>query len=194
MPPAEQIGPDHIGRDRRVVQRRAGAAVFGDVEALEKIGHLGDGNAHRAAHGAKGRVAFRRDQRLVGHVQRHHHNWNAGSKHDISGFRVDVDVEFSRRGYVANLEIGATHQHDLGHAAHDVGGAPKGAGDVGQRPQRAQGDAAGGVGAQAVDDEIDPMARGQRHRRVRQHRAVKPGLAMHMLGRDQRARQRRVAP
>ncbi len=72
-------------------------------------------------------------------IQRHDDDRNAGFEHDISGFRVDVNVELCSRGDVADLKVRAAHQHDLLHARDDVRRARKGGGNIGQRPQRAQG-------------------------------------------------------
>ena len=83
--------------------------------------------------------------------QRHDHDVDAGLKHDISGLRIDVNVEFGCGGDVAHLEICAAHQHDLLDFLGDVGRTLQGRGDVGQRPQRAQGDGARVMGAEGVD-------------------------------------------
>ena len=176
------------------MQRRAVAAVFLHVEALKEIRpfrhHAPGFGAKRAKRLDTGAVG----QRLVRHIQRHHHKRYAGFEHDISGFRIDVNVEFGRGGDVAHLEIGAAHQHDLLHPGHDIGGLQKGRGDIGQRPKRAQRDGMRRFAPQGFDDEIN--ARADPASGIigsAQLRAVQPGLAMHMFGRDQLALQGRVA-
>ena len=64
--------------------------------------------------------------------------------------------------------------------------------DVGQRAERAQRDACRlGSRHQRLDDEVDARAAVlQRHGRLGQVGAVEAGLAMHVLGGDQRAHQR----
>ena len=76
-------------------------------------------------------------------------------------------------------------------AADDVGGFQKRSGDIGQRPQQAKRHRARRFTAQGFDDEIHRMLGFQPHFRIRKCRAIQTGLAMHMLGGDQFAVQRR---
>ncbi|OIQ63551.1 hypothetical protein GALL_549070 [mine drainage metagenome] len=125
-------------------------------------------------------------------VKWHHHQRCARSENDISGFRVDVNVEFRRGGDVSHLEIGAAHEDDFLHPRHHIGRALERGGDVGERPEGAERHGSGRFAAQGFDDEINAVLRLKRHHRVGQHRAIQPGFAMHMLGRDQLAHQGRV--
>ena len=186
MPALEQLWLQQPGDDAGVMQRRPFRAVFFHIKALEEIGQLGDNRAHPSTHLAKGPDPRPCGQRLMRHIQRHHHDLDPGFQHDIGGFGIHMDVEFGRRRDVAHLEIGAAHQHDPLHAAHDIGGACESGGDIGQRPEGAQRDAARGARAQGVDDKIHRMPLLQRHGRFRQVGAIQPGAPMHMLGRDQR--------
>lgn len=141
----EEGGFQKVGDHAGVVQGGAFGAVFGGVEAFEEIGPGGDGLAHGGAEGAHLLHPRPRGQGLVGDVQGHDHQRHAGFEHDFSGFGVDVDVELGRGGDVADLEIGAAHQDDLGHPGDDVGGALEGGGDVGERAEGAEGDGARGL-------------------------------------------------
>ena len=129
----------------------------------------------------------------MGDIKRHDHQRHAGLKHDFSGFRVDIDVEFGGGRDVAHFEIGATHQDDLFHAGHDIGGAGEGCGDIGQRAEWAERNTARRFRAKRVDDEIDRMGGLQRHGGIGQRDAIKPRFPMHMFGGDQRLHQRPVA-
>ena len=191
--PREKRGRDQVGDHAGIVQRRAGRAVFLLVETLEEVGPFGHRAADRRAEGAERLDPLARGQRLVGQVERHHGQGHAGTEHDVGRLGIDIDVELGRGGDVADLEIGAAHQHDLGDTRHDVGGAGEGGGDVGQGADRAERDAARRLGAQGLDEEIDGMGRLQLHRGLGQARPVEPGLAMDVLGGDELARQRRVA-
>ena len=172
------------------MQRRALGPVFRHVKALKEIRPIRSRPAHPGAQSAKRRDPWLGGQRLVRHIQRHHHQIHAGAEHQIRRLRIDIDVELGGGRDVAALEIPAAHQHHLAHPANDVGRSLKGRRDVGQRSQRTQGHRARRRAPQRLDDEVHAVLRLQRHLGLRHHRPVQPGLAMHMLRRDQLAPQR----
>ena len=187
MAAVEEGGLYQVGDHAGVVQGGAFGAVFGGVEAFEEIGPGGDGLADGGAEGPHPLYPRARGQGLVGDVEGHDHQRNAGFEHDISGFGVDVDVELGRGGDVAALKAAAAHQDDLGHAGDDVGGALEGGGDVGQGAEGAEGDRARGMGAERVDQVVDGVLGLQGMGRVGERDAVKAGLAVDMLGGDELA-------
>ena len=87
---------------------------------------------------------------------------------DRGGVWIDMDVEFGRGRHIADLETGAAHDDELADPGGDVGGLDQCHGDVGQRPEGGQGDAARLSRAQGFDDEIDTVLRLQGHRRLGQ--------------------------
>ena len=97
-------------------------------------------------------------------------------------------------GDVSDLEIGTSHQHDLGDTPGDIGRSIEGSGDIRQRADWNQRDGTRRFASQHVDDEIDPMPVLKAHRRVGKPRPVQTGLSMYMLGGHQLAAHRCVAP
>ena len=175
------------------MQRPAITAVFLHVIALKELQPLGADAADLGAHGAEPLHPRAGCQHLVGHIQGHHHQGHARFEHDVRGFRVNVNVELCRRCDIAHLEIGPAHQHDLLHAADDIGRLFKRHRDVGQGAKRAQGHRMRGLTPQGFNNEINAMLCLQRHRRIGQLRAIQPRLPMHIFRRDQLALDRAVA-
>ena len=174
------------------MERRALAAVFFPVEALEEIGPFRHHAPHLRAKRAERVDPRTRGQRLVRDIKWHDRQFHAGFHYDISRFRIDVDVEFSRRGDVAHLEIGPAHQHDLGDSIDDIGRLPEGGADIRERSDGNERHASRRFVPQGLDDEIDAVALLQRHRRIGQLRAVQAGLSVHMFGGNQLADHRRI--
>ena len=127
----------------------------------------------------------------MGHVERHHDEVDSTPKHDVGGVRVVVDVEFGGRGGVPTFEEPAPHEHDSGDVSRDVGRLPESRTEIGERSERAQGEAR--RGSCRLDDEVDGMAVGRCGRRVWCVGPVDPGLAVDVLGGDERSDHRPVA-
>ena len=172
------------------MQRPAGHAIAVHVEAVVEIQHTGDRGRDRCADSADRIQPRRRGDRLVGDVQRQHHDRPAALEHRMGGVRVDIDIELGRRRGVAGDHRGPAHQHDFADFGQDARRLDDGLGDVGQRPQRAKRDAVRPGGQACLDDKIHRMPLGRRHGWRRQVAAVQPGLAMHIFRRYQRPQHR----
>jgi hypothetical protein len=105
---------------------------------------------------------------------------------------IDIDVEFGRRGDVAALEKAAAHHHQLAYPGRDLRRLGERQRNVGERPERRERHRARRLGAHRLDDEIDGVLVLKRHRRFVENGAVEAGLAVDMLGGDERARDRPV--
>ena len=79
----------------------------------------------------------------MGDVERDHRDRDAAVEDDRRGVRVDMDVEFGGRRHIAELEASAAHDHQFADPAGNLRRLDERHGDVGQRPQCAQGDRAG---------------------------------------------------
>ncbi|MCY1286872.1 hypothetical protein D9M70_358510 [compost metagenome] len=192
IPTGEKLGAQQIGDDRRVVQRAAIGAVFLDVEAFEEFEHLGHGDRRAAAD-----VADLLHPRLVGEhamgdVERHHHDRNARAEDDIGGFRIDIDVELGRRRDVAAFEEAAAHHHQFLHPRRNLRRLLERERDVGERSQRAERHRALCLVAECFDDEVDRVLLLEFHPGLIERRSVEAGLAVHVLGGDQRTGDRLV--
>ena len=70
---------------------------------------------------AECREVFRKDQRLMGDVEREHRHRNSRREDDVGRLRIDVDVELGNRGGVASGEEAAPHEGDLSDLGNDAG-------------------------------------------------------------------------
>ena len=174
------------------MKRSTVAAVFFLVESFEEFQHVGNRHGRSCADAADGLRSHRGCQRLVGHVQRHHHNGDAGGKDLGSRLWIDIDVEFGGWGNVAAFKTATAHQHDLSDARRYVGCLVKRHGDVGQRADWRDRHASGFLLSQRLDQKIDCMAVLKRGDGIGKLRPVQTGSAMHMLGRNKISCQRPV--
>ena len=104
--PVKRCGLDQVGDHAGVVQRRALGCRIWPCRSVRRNRSSRRRSWPTGVPSARNAVDARRGgQGLVGDVERHHHQGHAGSEHDISGFRVDVDVELGGGRDVADLEI-----------------------------------------------------------------------------------------
>ena len=122
----------------------------------------------------------------MGDVEVEHHGRHPGLEDDPCSVRVDVEIELGRGRDVA-LAPRTPHEHDLGQPRDDPRLLDDGERHVGEGPRGDQRHAALRPCHDDVDDRLHGVGPGQRQRRLGQHHAVEAGLAVHLLGRDQRA-------
>ena len=192
MPSGEQIWLQQISDHARVMQGATVTAVFRHVKAFKEIGPIGSGITDRAAKGANDGNSGFGCQHFMRHIQRHHNKINTRSEHNISGLRIDINVELCHGRDIATFKIAPPHQHNLLNAGNDVWRFLEGQCDIGQRPQGAKGDSLHRFTPHGFNDEIHGVQALQCHCGVHHHRPVQPGLAMHMFRRHQFAHQRAV--
>jgi len=183
---------DHAGDGHRIVDGRMREALRFEIATAEEVEQFHDEPGGRGPHGRDPFDHVRGGERLVRGVEPHHDDGPSGGEHDVRGLRVDEDVELGRRGPVAAGGPPA-HQHDLVHPVDDVGGETDREREVRQRSGCDEGDFAGGVGADRVDDDVHAVPRVCDQARCREHGTVEPGLAVGLDGRLRRAHERPVA-
>ena len=126
------------------VMHRCGAEHrhgLADIVTLDTLAdELRGGDAGRSLQFIEPGALLRRHHGLMRSVERHERDFvEARGEHDRSGFRIRPDVELGRWSDVA-VVVGATHDHDLGHAFDEGRVRDEGSGDVGQRPHRHEND------------------------------------------------------
>ena len=124
----------------------------------------------------------------MGDIQPGHHHRDPGLENDLCRFRVDVDIKFDRRLPVTQHH-GAAHHHDAGNFAMQFRVAVEQQGDVGLRTGSDDRNRPGAF-AQRFRHQLDGGAGLRGKARLRQRRAVKPTLAMHVIGDNQLPHQR----
>lgn len=113
---------------------------------------------------------------------------------DMCCLRIDLDIEFGDWGPIA-LVVAAAHEHDLFDALDDARFFTRRHSDIGQRPRWDQGNGAGFVGHDGVDDEVDGVGIGKRGAGLRKIDAVDvhAGGAVDRLGDFYGAHERAIA-
>lgn len=130
-----------------------GGAVVRAV-GVEEVGYKGCGDCVDVADGGDDLGG---GDGLAGEVQADHGDGPVGVEDDRSSFGVGVDVEFGDGGDVAG-SVTSTHKDDFVYAVDDAGLDGYRGGDVGHRANGDQGDGAGVVGHDGVDDQLCAVA------------------------------------
>ena len=129
--------------------------------------------------------ARRGDLRLVGNVQRQYRNRRAALQYNLRRVRIDVEIEFCARSDVPRLKVAAAHQYDIFHRVRNIRSEAERQGDVGQRSDGAERDAAAFRAAKRANQVIDGMNALQRTFWIVQRNAVQARLAVYLFRRYQ---------
>ena len=108
--------------------------------------------------------------------------------------RINLDIEFGNGGPIAFV-VAAAHKHNLFDTLYDARFFARGHSDIGQRTRWNQGNGAGFVGHDGVDDEVDGVGIGKRGVGLRKIDAVDvhAGGAVDGLGNFYGAHERAIA-
>lgn len=108
--------------------------------------------------------------------------------------RINLDIEFGNGGPIAFV-VAAAHKHNLFDTLYDARFFARGHSDIGQRTRWNQGNGAGFVGHDGVDDEVDGVGIGKRGAWVRKLDAIDihAGGAVDNLGNFYGAHERAIA-
>lgn len=130
----------------------------------------------------------------MGKVEPDHGDWPRLFEDNMCCLRIDLDIEFGNGGPIAFV-VAAAHEHDLFDALHDARLFTRRHSDIGQRTRWDQGNGAGFVGHDGVDDEVDGVGIGKRGARLRKLDAIDihAGGAVDGLGNFHGANERAIA-
>ena len=187
MARCEKFGPQQIGDDTRIMQWPAIRAIFFHIKAFKKIQELGHGWPRVVFHPAEFFNPLLGGQSLMGAVERDQGHRNIGVKHQTRRMWINIDIELGSHSHIAAFEETTAHGDDLFDARCNARLLHQGKADIGEWPKRAQRHRSCRLGHQRFDDEIHTVLFLQRHFGFRQHRPIKPGAAVHVFGRHQRA-------
>ena len=132
----DEIGDGEVRDGDRVVDRHPGRAVPLPLARQGVVDELGRDRAGCGAERRAGaRSAARTSTRLVGDVEAHHRDRQAGLEDDRRGLGIGVDVELGGDGRVP-VPDRAAHQAEVRDPRRELRVEPEQQGDVRQRPDR----------------------------------------------------------
>src|SRR5699024_12084713 len=106
------IGINQITDTGGVMYRAASQTVVFELGFQSEVHDVAEQLSGRAACPFHPSNHARSANGLVGEIEAHHHQRNAGGEHHACGFRVSKDVELGRWGEVAST-VSAAHQHNF---------------------------------------------------------------------------------
>ena len=161
----------------RIVNRRIDEVLIVLIGLAEEVHQTGHELGEISANAFDTLLHFGRAQCLMRQIQSDHGDRPGFIEHDVSGFRIDLDVELGHGTPVAHM-VSAAHKHDFLDTFNNARLHAGGHGNVGQRSGRHQSDGAWLVAHNGVDNPVDGMAGFQRTAGFRQFNAVKTGFAV----------------
>ena len=190
----DDVWINEIGDGARVVDRWVIKALVGLVGLAEEAEKANDELRDWGFQSLDFGFDLRGGQCLVREVESHHGDGPGLFKDDVGGLGIDLDIELGDGGPIAFV-VAAAHEDYFLDALNDAWLFARGHRNIGKRAGGYQGDGAGLVRHDGVDDEVDGVGVGKRGAWVRKLDAfhVHAGGAVDSLGNFDGAHERAIA-
>src|ERR1700751_964787 len=118
LTPVIKIRAQKVSDHGGIVQRLGALAEFGAAVSFEHSQQLGNRLAAAVRERLERRKTRLSGDQLMRDVERYHRDRDAAIDYDRRGMRVDMNIEFGRRGHITELEAGTAHDNQFADLAN----------------------------------------------------------------------------